>query len=210
MGHGGLLILFTVILVCFGQRIVKIAPWSQQLYKARYLLLLMGIFSTFCGLIYNDFLSIPLNLFGSCYNFKTGQRVSPNCVYKVGLDPIWYISTQEILFLNSVKMKIAVIFGVAHMLLGLVQKGLNSLYFKRKNDFLHQFLPQILMLFCMFGYMDILIIKKWLTNFQGYEDQAQSIITTMVSMFLEQGKYVGRPLISGQRIVTNLLFCKYF
>jgi len=52
----------------------------------------MGIFSTFCGLIYNDFLSIPLNLFGSCYNFETGQRISSNCVYKVGIDPIWYVS----------------------------------------------------------------------------------------------------------------------
>jgi len=24
----------------------------------------------------------------------------------------------------------------------------------------------------MFGYMDILIIKKWLTNYQGYESEA--------------------------------------
>lgn len=101
----------------------------------------MGIFSTFCGLIYNDFLSIPLNLFGSCYNFKTGQRMTPNCVYKVGIDPIWYESEQEILFLNSVKMKIAIIIGVAHMTLGLLQKGFNALYFNKKLDFFHEFIP---------------------------------------------------------------------
>jgi V-type H+-transporting ATPase subunit a len=82
-------------------------------------------------------------------------------------------------------MKIAVIIGVAHMTLGLLQKGLNALYFKKRLDFVHEFVPQILMLFCMFGYMDILIIKKWLTNYQGYESEVQSIITTMVSMFLE-------------------------
>jgi V-type H+-transporting ATPase subunit a len=165
IGHGSLILIFTSILICFGERIVKNAPQMQQLHNARYILLLMGIFSTFCGLIYNDFLSIPLNLFGSCYNFKTGQRISPNCVYKAGIDPIWYVSQQEILFLNSVKMKIAVIIGVAHMILGLLQKGLNALYFKRRLDFVHEFVPQILMLFCMFGYMDILIIKKWLTNY---------------------------------------------
>lgn len=169
MGHGCLLLLFSVILIFFGEKFIRSAPWTHKIYKARYLLFLMGIFSTFCGFIYNDFLSIPLNFFGSCYSFKSGQRLSPSCVYKAGVDPIWYLSTQEILFLNSVKMKIALIFGVAHMMLGIIQKGLNALYFKHKNDFLCEFLPQFLMLFCMFGYMDILIITKWLTNYTGYE-----------------------------------------
>ena len=34
----------------------------------------MGIFAFYCGLIYNDFLSIPLNLFGSC--FKKNKNIS--------------------------------------------------------------------------------------------------------------------------------------
>ena len=79
----------------------------------------MGLFTTYCGFIYNDFLSLPLSIFGSCYNFKTGERKYSGCVYKFGVDPIWYISVQEILVLNSLKMKIAVIIGVAHMTLGL-------------------------------------------------------------------------------------------
>lgn len=33
----------------------------------RYILFLMGFFATYCGIIYNDFLAIPLWLFESCY-----------------------------------------------------------------------------------------------------------------------------------------------
>lgn len=80
----------------------------------------MGIFATFCGMVYNDFLSIPLDLFGSCYNMETGFKKDPNCVYPMGVDPIWYISVQEIQYLNSIKMKISVILGVLHMTLGIV------------------------------------------------------------------------------------------
>ena len=53
---------------------------------------MMGFFATYCGFIYNDFISFPLNLFGSCYNTTTGQRLSPDCVYPFGIDPVWYIS----------------------------------------------------------------------------------------------------------------------
>ena len=72
MGHGTLLLLFALVLILYGKRILQSSPQLENLYKARYLLFLMGIFSAYCGLIYNDFLSIPLNLFGSCYNFNTG------------------------------------------------------------------------------------------------------------------------------------------
>lgn len=44
------------------------------------------------------------------------------------------------------------------------------------------------MLLCLFGYMDIMIIIKWCTNYFGQEHLAPSIITIMVGMFLESGK----------------------
>ena len=85
------------------------------------------------------------------------------------------------------KMKIAVILGVFHMTLGIVLKGCNLIYFSRKIDFAFEFLPQLIILLALFGYMDFLIIVKWLTDFTGKEDKAPSIIQTMISMFISMG-----------------------
>ena len=74
------------------------------------------------------------------------------------------------------KMKIAVILGVVHMTLGIVLKGCNLVYFSRKIDFFFEFIPQLVILLALFGYMDFLIIVKWLTDFTGKEDKAPSII----------------------------------
>lgn len=79
----------------------------------------MGFFSIFCGVIYNDLTSIPLQLFGqSCYKIgelgaQSGQIIDSNCVYLVGVDPVWYLAKNELTYLNSLKMKLAVILGVA-------------------------------------------------------------------------------------------------
>ena len=77
------------------------------------------------------------------------------------------------------------------MLLGQMQKGLNARYFKNSLDFYHEFIPQTLMFVSMFGYMDMLIIIKWLTNYNGKTEKAPSIINTMVSMFLGGGEIKG-------------------
>jgi V-type H+-transporting ATPase subunit a len=94
IGHGSLLLLTGIFLVMFADKLKeKGGSTMKAVLELRYLFLLMGIFSTFCGFIYNDFLSIPLNLWGgSCYNFKTGKKLYSECVYPIGVDPVWYIS----------------------------------------------------------------------------------------------------------------------
>jgi len=67
----------------------------------------MGFFSVFSGFLYNDFASIPFEMFNSC------NREDKECVYPFGVDHIWYSSTNMLNFTNSMKMKIAVIFGVS-------------------------------------------------------------------------------------------------
>jgi len=43
------------------------------------------------------------------------------------------------------------------------------------------------MLLALFGYMDFLIITKWLTNYAGKEGEAPAIITTMINFALNGG-----------------------
>jgi len=64
-----------------------------------------------------------------------------DCVYPIGIDPTWYLSTNELSFMNSLKMKISVILGVMQMSLGVCMKALNSIYFKNKLDFYYEFIP---------------------------------------------------------------------
>lgn len=78
-------------------------------------------------------------------------------------------------------------------------KGFNNIYFRQHVDFFAEFIPQIVLLLSLFGWMDLLIIGKWLTpknineNWDPNSDEykaialSPSIITTMIDMFLNAG-----------------------
>ena len=85
------------------------------------------------------------------------------------------------------KMKISVILGVLHMALGIFLRGANHVHFSRKVDFIFEFVPQIVILLAIFGYMDAMIISKWTTDFSGRTDRAPSIIQTMIALFINLG-----------------------
>ena len=59
-------------------------------------------------------------------------------------------------------MKISVIIDIVHMTFGIIVKAFNALYFKKKLDFYFEFIPQVTFMVILFGYMDFLIIFKWL------------------------------------------------
>lgn len=59
MGHGSILCCVGIYLTMKGD--------NEGAGMLRYILLLMGIFAVYCGLIYNEFFALPLNLFQSCY-----------------------------------------------------------------------------------------------------------------------------------------------
>lgn len=144
----------------------------------------MGLFAVYVGWIYNDFLSLAVNAFGSCYDLvdEKWERRYPTCTYPFGIDPAWRVAGNELQFDNSFKMKLAVIIAVTHMLFGILMKGVNAIYFSSSLDFFCEFVPQFIFLTCTFGYMDFMIIVKWLTVYQP--EDAPSIITTMIDMVL--------------------------
>lgn len=61
MGHGSLLLMVGIYMTVKGNEDGGMAG------KLRYILLLMGMFAVYCGLIYNEFFALPINLFTSCY-----------------------------------------------------------------------------------------------------------------------------------------------
>jgi V-type H+-transporting ATPase subunit a len=203
IGHGSLLFLIGIILTLFAEPIRRASPGAEGLLSIRYLILLMGFFALFCGLMYNDFLAIPIWLFDSCYELRDlpvdpaneGHHGHPpqeavpkaDCVYPFGIDPVWYMGKNELAFLNSLKMKLSVILGVLQMSLGIVMKAFNATYRSSKLDFFLEFVPQIILMTVLFGYMDLLIICKWCTDFTHVEYEAPAVITTMINMALNGG-----------------------
>ena len=164
---------------------------AAMVAPGRYFLLLMGIFSVFCGFIYNDFTSVSMYLFDSCWELPPvgvqNAIAVKDCVYPVGVDPIWYMAQNEILFINSVKMKVALILGVLQMSLGVCLKGCNDAYNKRYIDFTFEFLPQITLFWCLFGFMDLMVIKKWTTDYSDDTGKAPAIINAMLDMAMSGG-----------------------
>ncbi len=73
------------------------------------------------------------------------------------------------------------------MLFGIVMKGVNSVFFKNALDFFFEFIPQFVFLIVTFGFMDFLVIYKWLTYYPD-PSVAPSIITIMINMVLTPRK----------------------
>ena len=158
----------------------------------------MGFFAFYCGFVYNEFFSIPLKLFDSCYSRKFEHdpstlppsakepafeyvRNSLGCTPSVGFDSVWFDSAEEVAFVNSFKMKLSIIVGVIHMCLGILMKGVNAWHFRKPLDFIFEFIPQLVFMLVTFGYMCAAIIIKWLQNW-GDGSGAPSIISIFINM----------------------------
>lgn len=68
--------------------------------------------------------------------------------------------------------------------LGVTMKGFNAIYFGNTVDFLFEFVPQICLLLALFGWMDSLIIAKWLypVDIQAIEDTNSGTRAPIVNM----------------------------
>uniref|UniRef100_A0A673XD84 V-type proton ATPase subunit a n=1 Tax=Salmo trutta TaxID=8032 RepID=A0A673XD84_SALTR len=173
--------------------------WTM-FFEGRYIILMMGLFSVYTGLIYNDCFSKSLNIFGSGWT-NTQKHAQAHGVfvgpYPFGIDPIWNMAVNRLSFLNSYKMKMSVIIGVVHMSFGVVLSVFNHLHFKQRFNISLLFLPELLFLLCLFGYLVFMIIYKWLAFGARDSRLAPSILIHFINMFLMQGGD-NTPLYPGQ------------
>jgi V-type H+-transporting ATPase subunit a len=209
---------------------------------------MMSLFSMYSGLLYNDFFALPLNLFGSRYKYPGCQNgngtdicqallkmsgssnlvdvfaadvSSGKNVYPFGLDPIWMSTSNELLFVNSFKMKLSVIVGISIMIFGIVLKGMNQIYYRDWNTFFFEFLPQFVFACSFFFYMIVLIVYKWCIDWTArmkFETcpydllndgshlgcRPPSLINTLINIVLSPGK-LDEPLFPHQKQVQTVL-----
>uniref|UniRef100_A0A673N8W7 V-type proton ATPase subunit a n=1 Tax=Sinocyclocheilus rhinocerous TaxID=307959 RepID=A0A673N8W7_9TELE len=211
LGHGSVMTLFALWMVLTEKDHKRRRPGNEiwtTFFDGRYIILMMGLFSIYTGLIYNDCFSKSLNIFGSAWSVKamftkqewTNETLQTNALltldpnvsgvfsgpYPLGIDPIWNMAVNRLTFLNSYKMKMSVIIGVIHMSFGVVLSVFNHLHFRQKFKIYLLFLPELLFLLCLFGYLVFMIFFKWLAFSVRDSQLAPSILIHFINMFLMQ------------------------
>jgi V-type H+-transporting ATPase subunit a len=205
-GHGLIMMLFALWMVLKERSLAALKSNNEiwlTFFNGRYIILLMGCFSIYTGMIYNDIFSKSFNIFGSSWISPEPDKNKNNLpqfinktngldpklylsstIYPFGIDPVWQISDNKILFLNSLKMKMSVILGVSQMLFGVALSCWNHVYFRKYSNIVFEFIPQVLFLLAIFGYMNGMIFAKWFIY--GAKDSfcAPSILITLINMFL--------------------------
>lgn len=228
-GHGVIMTLFALWMVLKER---NLAGGTDEIwltfFNGRYMILLMGIFSIYTGIIYNDIFSKSVNVFGTSWKvpplmknhtfYPEVVNLSPkdnfaSSPYPLGLDPIWQVSVNKILFFNSFKMKLSVILGIAQMSFGVALSLVNHQFFNKPLDILTEFIPRVIWLGAIFGYMILMIFYKWVAYYWANSACAPSILIMLISMFLY--KYPDpndqdvpchlKPIYYGQQLVQTIL-----
>ncbi|XP_056672712.1 V-type proton ATPase 116 kDa subunit a 1 isoform X6 [Monodelphis domestica] len=229
-GHGTLITLFAVWMVLRESRILSQKSDNEMfstVFHGRYIILLMGIFSIYTGLIYNDCFGKSVNLFGSSWSVRamiqnnwTKDEINQNSLlqldpavkgvfsgpYPFGIDPMWNLAPNKLNFLNSYKMKMSVILGIIHMVFGVSLSLFNHIYFRKPMNIYLEFIPEILFITSLFGYLVILIFYKWIAYDVHSSKDAPSLLIHFINMFLfsYSGKFIN-VLYPGQKKIQCFL-----
>ncbi|NXU54194.1 VPP3 ATPase, partial [Turnix velox] len=230
VGHGLLMFLFALWMVLYENspslRQANNEIW-QTFFEGRYLILLMGAFSIYTGFIYNECFSKATVIFPSAWSVATMANHSswssdylathpvltldPNVTgvfqgpYPFGIDPIWSLAINHLNFLNSFKMKMSVILGIVHMGFGVMLGVFNHVHFKQQHRLVLEFLPEMVFLLALFGYLVFLIFYKWIKFGAADSQVAPSILIHFIDMFLFTSNPGNLPLYQGQVPVQTML-----
>ncbi|KAK9704632.1 H(+)-transporting V0 sector ATPase subunit a [Basidiobolus ranarum] len=214
-GHGVILSIIAGYM-CYKEKVLKKLDGGEMfdmLFGGRYIILLMGLFSIYTGLIYNDIFSRGMPIFKSGWNWPVPTQEKEiidatfnGSTYPFGLDPSWHHTDNFLLFTNSYKMKMSILFGVLQMSCGVILTVFNHVHFKDTYAIWAEFVPQILFLLCIFGYLSVTIIFKWLTNWSSSPVSPPSLLNMLIYMFLSPGSVDPKDqLYAGQGTVQLAL-----
>jgi len=210
VGHGIIMLLLSAWF-CLKEdwlQKVKLNEMIKMLFDGRYMLLLMSLAGIYCGALYNEVFSIPMDVFGSRWAFYEGEPwardTHPAIAYPFGVDPAWKGAKNELTYYNSIKMKLSIIFGVVQMLFGIILSAHNAIFFKKPYNFWFEFVPQILFMSSIFGYLCFLVVLKWCINWS--HTPAPGLLNLLINMFLSPAQLQpGDEIFSGQLYLQWLL-----
>lgn len=196
IGHG-LIIFFAALYMILQEK-----KWARQeldeivgqFFYGRYIILLMGMFSVYTGLMYNDIFSKSLHIWHSGWDFLEAEpngasyALSNGHIYPFGVDPAWHGADNGLVFTNSYKMKMSVVLGVIHMTFALCLQLPNHIKFKRPLDIYANFIPQMIFLQSIFGYLVVCILYKWSIDWSTRDTEPPSLLNMLIAMILSPGK----------------------
>ena len=75
------------------------------------------------------------------------------------------------------------------MTLGICLSLLNCLHWNDRRSIWYGFVPELTFFLGIFGYLVIMILRKWSVDWLGTGKQPPSLLNTLISMFMAPGKY---------------------
>uniref|UniRef100_A0A672QS09 V-type proton ATPase subunit a n=1 Tax=Sinocyclocheilus grahami TaxID=75366 RepID=A0A672QS09_SINGR len=199
LGHGILMTCAALYLVLRESRLIAQKNDNEMfnmVFAGRYIILLMGIFSVYTGIIYNDCFSKSLNVFGS------GWSVRPMFGERGGNWTPTTLKDNHILQLDPAVPKVS----VAKILLSVFSITCTHLYFKKPLNIYLGFIPEIIFMVSLFGYLVLLIFYKWLAYDAKSSKEAPSLLITFINMCLfSYNDPTNKPFYTGQVVIQCLL-----
>lgn len=208
VGHASLLLLGALYFIMNEKKLMakEMPEVLDMMFKGRYVIATLGLFSMYTGLVYNDLFSRAIPIFQTVWDrpsigdnmYKPSGRIAV-----FGIDTTWRmeIISNSLPFLNSFKMKMSILYGYMHMNFGLMLSLLNKVHFGDWKGIFCDVIPEFLFMFCIFGYMSILIVMKWIYRLEP------SLLSTMIDMLMGMGRVgEGAEIYAHQELVQSVLW----